>query len=94
MARVGGPQRQRIQSRPTKSRGGEKNRSKRKEKRSNRKERDIPGTSVGGASRGARADTTRGGGSCGARDLEPWPRPGTVVATDMPTSKAAMSTTI
>ena len=41
--------------------GGKKNRSKRKEKRSRRKERDKPGTSVGWASRGARADATRGG---------------------------------
>ena len=47
--------------------GGEKNRSKRKEKRSRRKERDIPGTNVSGASHSARADATRGGGSCGAR---------------------------
>ena len=27
-------------------------------------------------------------------ELEPWPRPGTAVATDMPTSTAAMSTAI
>ena len=55
------PQRQRIRSRPTKRRGRKKNRSKRKEKRSRRKERDIPRTSVGGASRRARADVARVG---------------------------------
>ena len=41
--------------------GGEKNRSKRKEKRSRRKERDLPRTSVCGASRGARTDAARVG---------------------------------
>ena len=55
------PQRQRIRSRPTKRRGRKKNRSKRKEKRSRRIERDIPRTSAGGASRGARADAARVG---------------------------------
>ena len=48
--------------------GGRRTRVKgRRKEAEEKKETYIPRTSVGGASRGARADATRGGGSCGAR---------------------------
>ena len=46
--------------------GGGRRTGVRGRRKNRRKERDIPGTGVGGASRGARADTARSRGSCGA----------------------------